>query len=69
MENITAAQKERIEKTLNRAIEQGKILNKADADIKINQYGNVWLFWKNPKRSYKFTIFSDGNICSGLLGI
>ena len=30
MENITEAQKERIEKTLERAINQGKLENKAD---------------------------------------
>ena len=68
MENITEAQKECIEKTLNKAIDQKKLINKADADIKINQHGNVWLSWKNSKRSFKFTIFSDGNICSGFLG-
>ena len=68
MENITVAQKKCIEKTLNKAIDQGKIHNKADADIRINQHGNVWISWKNPNRSFKFTIFSDGNICSGFLG-
>ena len=31
MENITKAQNERIEKTLERAINQGKLENKADA--------------------------------------
>ena len=69
MENITEAQKDRIEKTLNKAIEQGKLENKSHADIRINQHGNVWLSWKNPKRSFKFTIFTDGNMCSGLFGI
>ena len=68
MENITEAQKERIEKTLQRAIEQGKLGNKADASIKMNKHGNVWISWKNTKRSFRFTIFHDGQIHSGLLG-
>ena len=50
MENITKAQNERIEKTLERAINQGKLENKADAKIRVNKYGNVWLEWKNSKR-------------------
>ena len=68
MENITKAQNERIEKTLERAINQGKLENKADAKIRVNKYGNVWLEWKNSKRSFRFTIFHDGQIHSGLLG-
>ena len=68
MENITKAQNERIEKTLERAINQGKLENKADVKIRINKYGNVWLEWKNSKRSFRFTIFQDGQIHSGLLG-
>ena len=68
MENITKAQNERIEKTLERAINKGKLENKADAKIRVNKYGNVWLEWKNSKRSFRFTIFQDGQIHSGLLG-
>ena len=68
MENITEAQKERIEKTLQCAIEQGKLENKADANIRINKHGNVWLSWKNSRRNFRFTIFTDGNIHSGFLG-
>ena len=68
MENITEAQKERIEKTLQRAIEQGKLENKADASIRINKHGNVWISWKNTKRSFRFTVFQDGQMHSGLLG-
>ena len=68
MENITEAQKERIEKTLERAINQDKLENKADAKIRVNKHGNVWLEWKNPKRSFRFTIFQDGQMHSGLLG-
>lgn len=67
MENITEAQKERIEKTLQRAIEQGKLENKSDASIKINKHGNVWISWKNT-RSFRFTIFEDGSMHSGFLG-
>lgn len=40
MENITL-EKERIKKTLERAIEQGKIENKSDAIIKVNKQKNV----------------------------
>lgn len=68
MENITEAQKERIEKTLERAVDQGKLGNKADAKIRVNKHGNVWLEWKNSKRSFLFTIFRDGQMHSGLLG-
>ena len=68
MENITEAQKERIEKTLERAVDQGKLENKEDAKIRVNKYWNVWLEWKNSKRSFRFTIFQDGQIHSGLLG-
>ncbi len=69
MENITEAQKERIEKTIQRAIEQGKMENKADAVIKVNKHGNVWLSWKNTRRSFCFTIFKDGTIHSGFFGV
>ena len=68
MENITEAQKERIEKTLNKAVEQGKLENKADASIRINKHGNVWISWKNARRSFRFTIFADGSMQSGFLG-
>ena len=68
MENITEAQKERIEKTLERAINQGKLLDKADAKIRINKHGNVWIEWKSVKRSFRFTVFQDGQMHSGLLG-
>ena len=68
MENITEAQKERIEKTLQRAIEQGKLENKADVSIRINKHGNIWIEWKNTKRSFRFTVFQDGQIYSGLFG-
>lgn len=68
MENITEAQKNRIEKTLQRAIEQGKLENKADVSIRVNKHGNVWLSWKNSKRSFHFTIFADGGMHSGFLG-
>ncbi len=68
MENITEAQKERIEKTIQRAIEQGKIENRADAVIKVNKHGNVWLSWENTRRSFRFTIFEDGSMHSGFLG-
>ena len=67
MENITEAQKERIEKTLQRAIEQGKLENKADVSIRINKHGNVWIEWKSTKRSFRFTVFQDGQMHSGLL--
>lgn len=63
--NITEAQNERIEITLNRAIEQKKINRKEDANIEINNQGNVWLSWKNTNRSFRFTIFADGQIYSG----
>lgn len=68
MENITLEQKERIEKTLDRAIEQKKIENKSDAIIKVNKQKNVWLSWKNKYRSFRFTIFQDGTIHSGFFG-
>jgi len=68
MENITEAQKERIEKTIQRAIEQDKLENKEDAVIRLNKHGNVWLSWKNAKRNFRFTIFKDGAIHSGFLG-
>lgn len=68
MENITEKQKERIEKTLNRAIEQGKIENKSDAIIKVNRQKNVWLSWKNKNRSFRFTIFEGGEIYCGFFG-
>lgn len=68
MENITEAQNERIEKTLQRAVDQGKLENKSDTKIRVNKYGNVWLEWKNSKRSFRFTIFQDGQMHSGLLG-
>lgn len=63
MENITLEQKERIEKTLDRAIEQKKIENKS-----VNKQKNVWLSWKNKYRSFRFTIFQDGTIHSGFFG-
>ncbi len=69
MENITEAQKERIEKTIQRAIEQAKMENKADAVIKVNKHGNVWLSWKNTRRSFCFTIFKDGTTHSGFFGV
>ncbi len=56
MENITTEQKERVEKTLERAIEQEKIENKSDAIIKVNKQKNVWLSWRNKYRSFRFTI-------------
>ena len=68
MENITEAQKNRIDITLERAINQGKLLDKADAKIRINKHGNVWIEWKNTKRSFRFTVFQDGQMHSGLLG-
>lgn len=68
MENISEAQKERINITLQRALDKGKLGNKEDAKIRINKYGNVWLEWKNSKRSFRFTIFQDGKMHSGLLG-
>jgi len=68
MENITEAQKKRIEKTLQCAIDKGKLENKSDAKIRVNKFGNVWLEWKNSKRSFRFTIFQNGQIHSGLLG-
>lgn len=68
MENITLEQKERIEKTLDCAIEQKKIENKSDAIIKVNKQKNVWLSWKNKYRSFRFTIFQDGTIHSGFFG-
>lgn len=68
MENITEKQKEIIEKTLNRAIEQGKIENKSDATIKVNKQKNVWLSWENKNRSFRFTIFEGGEIHCGLFG-
>ncbi len=69
MENITESQKERIEKTIQRAIEQCKMENKADAVIKVNKHGNVWLSWKNTRRSFCFTIFKDGTVHSGFFGV
>lgn len=68
MENITEKQKERIEKTLNRAIEQGKIESKSDATIKVNKQKNVWLSWKNKNRNFRFTIFEGGEIRCGFFG-
>jgi len=68
MENITEAQKEHAEKIIQRAIEQGKLENREDTVIRVNKYGNVWLSWKNTKRSFRFTIFKDGTIHSGFLG-
>lgn len=68
MGNITVEQNERIENTLQRAVDQGKLENKADAKIRVNKHGNVWLEWKNSKRSFRFTIFQDGQMHSGLLG-
>lgn len=68
MENITTEQKERIEKTLDRAIEQEKIENKSEAIIKVNKQKNVWLSWRNKYRSFRFTIFEDGTIHSRFLG-
>ncbi len=69
MENITEIQKKCIEKTLQRAIEQDKLENKKDATIRVNKYGNIWLSWENTKRSFRFTIFKDGAIHSGYLGV
>lgn len=69
MENITEVQKERIEKTLQRAVDKVKLGNKSDAKIRVNKHGNVWLEWKNSKRSFCFTIFKDGQMHSGLLGM
>lgn len=66
--NITDAQKERIEITLNRAIKQKKINSKEDANIEINNQGSVWLSWKNENRSFRFTVFADGQIHSGFFG-
>lgn len=68
MENITEKQKERIEKTLDCAIKQGKIENKSDVTIKVNNQKNVWLSWKNKYRSFRFTIFENGEIHNGFLG-
>lgn len=68
MENITEAQQKRIDITLQRAVDQGKLGNKSDAKIRVNKFGNVWLEWKNSKRSFRFTIFQDGQMHSGLLG-
>ena len=47
---------------------QGKLLDKADAKIRINKHGNVWISWKNTRRSFRFTVFQDGQMHSGLLG-
>ena len=68
MENITKAQKKRIDITLERAINQGKLLDKSDAKVRINKHGNVWIEWKNTKGSFCFTVFQDGQIHSGLFG-
>lgn len=68
MDSITDAQKERIEITLNRAIEQRKINSKGEANIEMNNQGNVWLSWKNKNRSFRFTIFTKGQIHCGFFG-
>lgn len=68
MENITEKQKERIEKTLDRAFEQGIIKDKSNAIINVNKQKNVWLSWKNRYRSFQFTIFKGGEIHSGFFG-
>lgn len=58
---------EQIEKLVQRAIEQGKLKNKADITIRINKQRNVWMSWKNTRRSFRFTIFIDGTMHSGFL--
>jgi hypothetical protein len=66
---MTVEQQERINITLNRAIEQSKINNKSDASITENKDGLILLNWKNSRRSFCFTIFQEGSICSGKIGM
>jgi hypothetical protein len=66
---MTVEQTNRINITLDRAIEQNKIDNKTDAVITENKDGLALLNWKNSRRSFCFTIFQDGSIHSGKFGM
>lgn len=65
---MTIEQQERINTTLNRAIEQNKINNKSDASITENKDGLVLLNWENTRRNFCFTVFQEGSIHSGKFG-
>lgn len=59
---------EAVKKLLDRAVKQCKIDMPGSATIEINQYGDTWVQWSNSRRKFRFTVFKDGSIASGLYG-
>ena len=51
-------------------VENGSIFKEIDTGrvFRYDKENNIWIEWKNTKRSFRFTVFQDGQMHSGLLG-